>query len=95
MQRFLIILTAVFAFMTAPAFAEEALSTETTTIGELIENPETKAILDEHLPGLSENEQLSMASGMTLRMVAPMSGGEISEDAMDAIDADLKALSEE
>ncbi len=92
MKRFLIAMTSAFAIMTAPVFAQAEYSTDATTIGDLVDNPDTRAILDKHLPGLSENEQLAMARGMTLRFVAPMSNGEISEEAMDAIDADLAAL---
>jgi len=77
----------------AEAPAEAGLSTEKTPLGELIGNADTKAILDAHLPGMSDNPQIAMASSMTLRRVAQFSGGAISDETLDAIDVDLAKLS--
>jgi hypothetical protein len=75
----------------APA-AAKPLNTQDTTIGELLENPAAKAIIDKHIPGLSENAQIGMAGGMTLRAIQPMAGDKIPVEALDAIDADLAKL---
>jgi hypothetical protein len=85
---------------TSPAFADAApvaaasksFSTAETTIGDLLADPVAKAVIDKHLPGLSDNPSMSMAAGMTLRAIQPMAGDKISVEALDAIDADFKAL---
>ena len=59
-------------------------------IGELLADPKTKAILEKHMPGISTNPQMAMAKGMSLKVVAPMSGGQITPDKIKAIEADLK-----
>lgn len=43
-----------------------------TTLGELIDNPKAKAVLDRQLPGLSTNPMVAMAKGMTLNMILAM-----------------------
>ena len=74
------------------ATASKSFSTAETTIGDLLADPAAKAVIDKHLPGLSDNPSMSMAAGMTLRAIQPMAGDKISVEALDAIDADLKAL---
>ena len=61
-------------------------------LGDLLADPKAKAILEKHLPGFSTNPQMAMAKGMSLKMVAPMSGGKITPAILSAIDADLKKL---
>ncbi|MCX6000517.1 MAG: hypothetical protein NTU41_13295 [Chloroflexi bacterium] len=61
-------------------------------IGELLADPKAKAILEKHMPGISTNPQMAMAKGMSLKVVAPMSGGQITPDKIKAIEADLKKL---
>jgi hypothetical protein len=43
-----------------------------TTLGELIDNPQAKAILDQHLPGVSTHPLVAMAKGMSLNMIISM-----------------------
>jgi hypothetical protein len=43
-----------------------------TTLGELLADQKTKAILDKHLPGISSNPMISMAKGMSLKMILAM-----------------------
>lgn len=43
-----------------------------TTLGELIEDPQAKAVLDKHLPGVSTNPMVAMAKGMSLNMILSM-----------------------
>ena len=61
-------------------------------LGDILADPKGKAVLDKHLPGFSTNPQMAMAKGMSLKMVAPMSGGKITPAILSAIDADLKKL---
>lgn len=71
------------------AGAKPAYSTENSSIGELIENPETKAIFDKYLPGVSSNEQFEMAKAMTLRQVQSYAPDQFTDEALAKIDADL------
>lgn len=43
-----------------------------TTLGELIDNPQAKAILDQNLPGVSTHPLVGMAKGMSLNMILSM-----------------------
>lgn len=77
---------------TAPASAEAAkpfYSVDDTTIGDLLDNAETKAILDKYVPGMSSNPQIDMARGMTLRSVAQYSPDTMTPELLEKIDAEL------
>lgn len=63
-----------------------------STIGEILADDKGKAILDKHIAGFSTNPQIEPAKGMSLRAVAPMSQGAITDAMLTAIDADLKNL---
>ena len=76
----------------AAAAPTAAYTTNDTTIGTLLADPAAKAIVDKHIPGLSENPSIAMASGATLRAIQPMAGDKITDQALYAIDAELKAL---
>jgi hypothetical protein len=41
-------------------------------VKELVTNPDTKAILEKHLPGVTKNPMVAMAYGMTLKSVASL-----------------------
>jgi hypothetical protein len=43
-----------------------------TTLGELIDDPQAKAVLDQHLPGVSTHPMVAMARGMSLNMILSM-----------------------
>lgn len=62
------------------------------TIGELLENEKAAAVLEKHVPGISDHPARPQFEGMTLEEVAPLSNGELTQEMIDAIDADLKAL---
>jgi len=85
-----------FVFSAGPALAADgaaaakpAYSTAESTIGELIDNPETKAIFDKYLPGVSSNEQFDMAKAMTLRQVQAYAPDQFTDETLAKIDADL------
>ena len=40
-----------------------------TTIGEILDNPQAKAVLDQYLPGASSNPMIAMVRGMSLNML--------------------------
>jgi hypothetical protein len=43
-----------------------------TTLGELLNDPQAKAVLDKQLPGISTNPMVAMAKGMSLNMILSM-----------------------
>jgi hypothetical protein len=43
-----------------------------TTLGELIDNPQAKAVLDQYVPGASTHPMVAMARGMSLNMILAM-----------------------
>ena len=78
----------------APAAAAKKpiYSTAETTIGVLLEDPAAKAILDKHIPGMTDNPSISMAAGMTLKALQAMAGDKVTDEMLAAVDADFKAL---
>jgi len=97
------ILAAVVALTVAvPAFAAEDpgaeqaaakhYNTAVTTIGDLLADPAAKAVLDKHIPGLSDNPSIGMAAAMTLRAIQPMAADKFTVEQLDAIDADLAKI---
>ncbi|ARS27130.1 hypothetical protein [Sphingomonas sp. KC8] len=85
--------TAVSAQAPAAASAAAApLSTAGTSIGDLLDNPDAKAVLLKHLPEIAANDQIAMARGMTLRDIQQFAPGDITDDKLTAIDADLANL---
>lgn len=63
-----------------------------STVRELLASDATKAILEQYLPGISSHPQIGMAAGMALATVAKFSGGLITDDALEKIQAALQAL---
>jgi hypothetical protein len=43
-----------------------------STLGELIDNPQAKAVLDQQLPGVSTHPMVAMAKGMSLNTILAM-----------------------
>jgi hypothetical protein len=43
-----------------------------STLGDLLNDPKAKAVLDQHLPGVSTNPMLGMAKGISLKMIISM-----------------------
>ena len=77
----------------APAApAPAAYTTSDTSIGDLIDNPATKALLDKHLPGFASNPQIDMARGMTLKQIQQFAGDAVTDEALAKIDADLAKI---
>jgi hypothetical protein len=61
-------------------------------LGELIANEATKAILEKHLPGMSNHPQLAMAKGMSLKMIAAFPQAGLTPDKLKAIDEELQKV---
>lgn len=43
-----------------------------TTLGQILDNPQAKEVLDKYVPGISTNPMVSMAKGMTINMLLSM-----------------------
>lgn len=76
--------------MSAPAFAAAKLSSE-STMGDLIDNKEAKAVLDKHLPGMSENPQMEQARPMSLKALQQFAPN-ITDEKLKAVDEDLAKI---
>lgn len=70
----------------APQFSIES------TVKDLLANEAAKTALEQHLPGFSSHPQLAMAQAMSLATVAKFSGGMITDELLQKVDAALKAL---
>lgn len=68
-------------------------STAESRISDLLANDATRAVLEKHFPGMAADPQIGMAKGMTLRAVQNLSADQFSNEALDAVDADLAGLS--
>ncbi|HEY1059649.1 hypothetical protein NQT62_03570 [Limnobacter humi] len=68
-----------------------AFSTQ-SKLGDLLDNDATKAILEKHMPGISTHPQIGMGKGFPLAVVANFSGGMITPEMLEKVDADLAAL---
>ncbi len=63
-----------------------------TPIAELIADPRAKAVLDKDMPGLTDDENLAKFQTLSLRRLAPLSGGQMSAELMNTLAYDLAAL---
>ncbi len=75
---------------TAPA-TPKIFAVATSTIGELLDNPAAKAVLQKYLPNVVASPQIDMGRSMTLPQIAPFDPS-VTPDKLSAIDAELKAL---
>ncbi|MCB2076275.1 MAG: cytochrome P450 [Novosphingobium sp.] len=74
--------------------AKSKFSTADSRIGDLLADDAAKAVLERHFPGMAENPQIAMAKGMTLRAVQAFAADQFSDDALNAVDADLAKIGE-
>lgn len=75
-----------------PALAPAKYDVESTTIGELLEDPVAKAVLEKHIKEIVDNPQIDGARGMTLKAVQPYAADLITDEKLAAIQAGLQAL---
>ena len=71
----------------APAF-----STAGTDIGTLLDNPQTRAVLDKHMPTFAANPQIEMARAMTLRQIQSFAADMLTDEVLAKVDADLAMI---
>ncbi|MYM62795.1 alpha/beta hydrolase [Pseudomaricurvus sp. HS19] len=63
-----------------------------SSIGELVDNPATKAVLDQHVPDITNSRYLRMIRGQTLSGLQAQAGDSLSDEVLAAIQADLDLL---
>jgi len=63
-----------------------------TPIADLIADPAAKAVLDHDMPGLTDDENLAKFKPLSLRRLAPLSGGQMTAELMNTLAYDLAAL---
>jgi hypothetical protein len=92
------------AIISAPAMAEDkaaapaaeaaksAFTTAATTIGDILDNAEAKAIVEKHMPGFSAHPQIEMARGFSLKAVQSFQPDKITDELLAKIDADFATL---
>lgn len=81
------------ALAVSPAFAASArFSTATSTVGEILDDPAAKAVVDRHLPTVFANPQIRMARPLTLKGLQRFAKDSITDGALAAIDKDFAAL---
>lgn len=86
------------AAVATPALATEApaaaakYTTAGSTMGDLLDNPAAKAVLEKHLPDLVSNPQMPMARALTLKQIQGYAGDAVSDEVLAKIDADLAQI---
>jgi len=61
-------------------------------IGDLVDDPAARAVVDKNLPGFSSSEQIDMIRGLTLRGLQGFAPDKISDQALTNIDAELAKI---
>lgn len=75
----------------APAEAAGDPLTLDTPIRHICADPRGRAALDRDMPGLRKNRNYFMFAGFSLRQLAGMSGGRITQEKLDSLELDLAA----
>jgi hypothetical protein len=50
---------------------------DVATIGQILDDPQAKAIVDDVVPGMSDNPMVSMVRGMSANSVLAMAGSQV------------------
>ena len=61
-------------------------------LGELLDNAQTAAVLEKHMPGIGSHPQIAMGRGFPLAVVANFSGGLITKEMLEAVEAELSTM---
>ncbi|WP_188770916.1 hypothetical protein [Novosphingobium endophyticum] len=72
--------------------AKAAYNTAETPLGDLLDDPAAKAVLQKHLPDLISGDGIAMARGMTLKALQGYAADQVTDEKLAAIDADLQKL---
>lgn len=78
--------------VTAPAYASEKFSVESTPIETLVADAKAKAVVDKYLPGLEAHPAYGQVKGMSLRALSAYPQAGLDDAKLKAIQAELDAL---
>lgn len=65
---------------------------DVATIGQILDDPQAKAIVDDVVPGMSGNPMVSMVRGMTATSVLAMAGNQVDAAKVAELRERLSAL---
>src|SRR5689334_20878996 len=96
-------LIALALMIAVPASAQEAAppaqtevatkySIKTSTLGQLLDNPETKALFEKYFPEVAHHPQINEGLGLTLPDVVQYLPDVVTPEKLAAMDAELKAI---
>ena len=95
-------LIAIFLTAASPALAQTLAepvavaapkySIQTSTLGQLVENPATKALLEKYFPEVAHHPQFNEGLGLTLPDVVQYLPDVVTPPKLAAMDAELKAI---
>lgn len=74
------------------AAAPAALNTADTPLGDLLDNPASKAVLQKHIPDMISNPQIEMGRSMSLKQLQNYAGDVLTDEKLAEIDAELAKL---
>jgi hypothetical protein len=88
-----LVLAFVFTCLSFPALAAAVYTVEETDIGTLMDDPQSRAVLEKYLPKTITNAQFPMAYSFTLRFIsAHDQTGELTEENLEKIEVELSKL---
>ena len=67
-------------------------STSSTEIGTLLDDPAAKALIEKNIPGMTTNDQIDMARGMTLKDIQQYSPDTITDKVLANLDAEFAKI---
>jgi hypothetical protein len=65
---------------------------ESTTLGQLLDDPEARAIIVELVPELPDHPMIGFAKGMPAAAVLKMAGGQLPADTLETLKTRIAAL---
>mgnify|MGYP000607375251 CR=1 FL=1 len=89
MRQLILFVTVLFSLV---SYAGD-YSTSETSIGTLLDDPAAAEIIEKHMPGITANDQISMARSLTLVALQGFAPDMVTDEALKKIDADLKNMS--
>jgi hypothetical protein len=65
---------------------------ETTTVGELLDDPQARAVIVDLVPELPDHPMIGLAKGMPAASVLKMAAGQLPPDVLDQLRTRIAAL---
>ena len=85
-------LAAVLAQAPAPTATTSHYTTTGTQIGQILDDPAARAIVNKRIPGVIDNDQIEMARQLTLKDLQQYSGDKMPDKALADIDAEFAKI---